>query len=87
MQWRRKGPKAPADLNMRIILLTTEVTFPHLISLQAPPSTPNSPDFNFKQGRVRTRLVRWGQSKMLSYQFRSPPYPVPEYQGLSRSQG
>lgn len=33
------------------------------------------------------RLVYWGRSKIASYQFRSPPYLVPEYQGLSLSQG
>lgn len=50
MQWRRKRTKVPADLNIRIILLTTEVSLPHLIFPKALPSTPNSLDFNFNQG-------------------------------------
>lgn len=50
MQWRRKRTKAPADLNIRITLLTTKVTLPHLIFHKALPSTPNSLDFNFNQG-------------------------------------
>lgn len=31
--------------------------------------------------------VHWGQSKISSYQFKFPFYPILNYQGLSRSQG
>lgn len=50
VQRRRKRTEAPAGLNIRIILLITQVTLPRLILPRAPSSAPNSLDFNFNQG-------------------------------------
>lgn len=47
---KEEKAKAPEDLNIRIIPLTSQVTSLHLTFPKAPPSTPNSWDFNFNQG-------------------------------------
>lgn len=64
----------------------------HLFSSHLPQSSfllfPNLWIFNFNQGvELEWRWDIGTIYKIPSHQFRSPPYPVPAYQGLSRSQG
>lgn len=47
---KEEKAKAPEDLNVRIIPLTSQVTSLHLTFPKAPPSTLKSWDFNFNHG-------------------------------------